>query len=492
MHIRYEENIFARMKNPSENQLDLVVGPDQRAAWMEETRQFAETFLQGMDDGKAFIAEQPTPGSLAIDGTPHDLAPLLKIFEKEVVARGLNAASGGHLGYIPGGGLYASALADFLAAVTNEYAGVKFGSPGAVQVEHEVLRWISRQFGFPEAGAAGNLTSGGSIANLIAITAARDRHQVLKKGSHRHVVYISEQAHHCILKAFRIVGLGDIIFRQVALDKGHRMRPNAMREAIASDLEAGLVPFMVIATAGTTDTGAVDPLDAMADIAEQYNMWYHIDAAYGGFFIMVDALKPLFKGIERAQSLVVDPHKGLFLPYGVGAVLIQDQEAVRMSHHYTPNYLQDMFDHAVPDSPTDLSPELTKHFRGLRVWLPLQLHGDQPFIDALAEKIELTNYFRAEIAKRGFNLGPIPDLSVSYFWYPAADLGLGEDDVFNAELMKAMHADGEVFHSSTTVKGKFVIRVATLSFRTTRETMDRSLAMIDRCLARVQRTAKEA
>jgi glutamate/tyrosine decarboxylase-like PLP-dependent enzyme len=124
--------------------------------------------------------------------------------------------------------------------------------------------------------------------------------------------------------------------------------------------------------------------------------------------------------------------------------------------------------------------------------LPLQLHGDQPFIDALAEKIELTHYFRAEIAKRGFKLGPMPDLSVSYFWYPAADQGLGEDDAFNGELMKAMHADGSVFHSSTTVKGRFVIRVATLSFRTTRETMDRSLAMIDRCLARVQRTAKEA
>ena len=480
------------MKIFPEKNSNLLVGPEQRAAWTEEARLFAEGFLGGLEEGKTYSNDGPTPNSLAIDGTPHDLTPLLEVFDKEVVARGLNAASGGHLGYIPGGGLYASALADYLAAVTNEYAGVKFGSPGAVQIEHEVLGWIARQFGFPDSGVAGNLTSGGSIANLIAVTAARDRHEVLKNGSHRHVVYVSEQAHHCILKAFRIVGLGDIIFREVALDDGHRMRPDAMDAAIAADLSNGLIPFMIIATAGTTDTGAVDPLDALADRADEHGMWFHVDAAYGGFFIMVDALKPLFKGIERAKSLVVDPHKGLFLPYGVGAVLIQDHEAMRHSHHYTPNYLQDTLDDDALDNPSDLSPELTKHFRGLRVWLPLQLHGDQPFVEALKEKVELTHYFRARISERGFKLGPEPDLSVSYFWYPAADQGLGADDVFNGLLMKAMHADGEVFHSSTTVKGRFVIRVATLSFRTTQKTMDRSLAMIDRCLAEVQRTVKEA
>lgn len=462
--------------------MNLVVKAEQRQEWMREVTAFGDAFLAGLKDGPAFNASGPEPGSLEIDGQQHDLTSLLKRFKDQVVNRGLNPASGGHLGYIPGGGLYASAMADYLAAITNEYAGVRFGSPGAVQIEHEVLRWIAGQFDFPETGVVGNLTSGGSIASLIAITAARDRHEVLKHGSSRHTVYVSEQAHHCILKAFRITGLGDTLFRMVPLDERHRMRPEAMREQIEMDLAEGLQPFMVIASAGTTDTGAVDPLDALADLAEEYAMWFHVDAAYGGFFIMVDALKPLFRGIERAQSLVVDPHKGLFLPYGVGAVLVRDPEAVLKSHHYTPNYLQDALDVSFPDSPSDLSPELTKHFRGLRVWLPLQIHGDAPFADALARTVELTHYFRDQVELRGFKLGPPPDLSVSYFWFPAQANKLGSDDDFNARLMALMHQDGDVFHSSTTVGGRFVIRVAILCFRTTRSTIDRSLAMIDRCM----------
>lgn len=237
---------------------------------------------------------------------------------------------------------------------------------------------------------------------------------------------------------------------------------------------------MVVATAGTTDTGAVDPLDEIAGISKNYKMWFHVDAAYGGFFIMTSK-KELFKGIEKADSMIIDPHKGLFLPYGVGAVLIKDSAAVLQSNYYTANYMQDGAREEMLKSPANVSPELTKHFRGLRVWLPLQMHGIEPFIACLEEKILLVHYFRNQLADLGFCLGPEPDLSVSYFWYPFET----DADRKNSQLMDEIHADGSVFLSSSIIDHRFVIRIAILAFRTKKETVDEAVEMIQRCLAKV-------
>ena len=186
----------------------------------------------------------------------------------------------------------------------------------------------------------------------------------------------------------------------------------------------------------------------------------------------------MFSGIEKSDSLVIDPHKGLFLPYGLGAVLVKDKEAVFHSHHYTANYMQD----AVANqkiNPADVSPELTKHFRGLRLWLPIQLHGIDPFIACLDEKIALTEYFRRELEGIGFEVGPEPDLSVSYFWYPSEGV---DQNQFNEKLMELIHQDGSVFFSSTKLNNKYVIRMAILSFRTKKETIDKALNMFAECL----------
>ena len=176
-----------------------------------------------------------------------------------------------------------------------------------------------------------------------------------------------------------------------------------------------------------------------------------------------------------ADSLVVDPHKGLFLPYGIGAVIVKDQEAVMQSHYYMASYMQDTFDKSHV-SPMDLSPELTKHFRGMRMWLPLQLHGVAPFSACLEEKLLLLAYFRDQIQAIGFEVGPEPDLSVSYFWFQKKQM----QNEYNQELMNLMMADGEIFFSSTTIKGIFVIRVAVLSFRTKIDEIDRAIKMIER------------
>jgi len=295
------------------------------------------------------------------------------------------------------------------------------------------------------------------------------------------VVYLSEQVHHSTQKALRIIGLEDVLIRYVPLDSHHRIQVDALEQLIAKDTAQGLIPFLIVATAGTTDTGAIDPLNDIADLAKKYHTWFHVDAAYGGFFILTSR-KSLFKGIERADSMIVDPHKGMFLPYGVGAVLIKDISATLHSNYYEANYMQDAAEDELAKSPANLSPELTKHFRGLRVWLPLQYHGIEPFIACLEEKLLLVKYFRQQLQERGFWIGPEPDLSVSYFRYPFEK----DADRKNQQLMNEIHADGDVFLSSSVIEGKFVIRIAILAFRTKKETVDRAVAMIERCLKKVK------
>lgn len=455
---------------------------EQRQHYLTLIGNYSAQFIDSLGKRNTFSNSKANAEKLRIDDSTKELSEVLSLYTDEVVNHGLIPSSGGPIGYIPGGGIYLSAIGDFLADISNEYAGMYFGSPGAVTIENELINWMKKVFHFPDS-AVGNLTSGGSIANLIALTAARDKHSIKNDKIEKSVIYLSPQVHHCIHKALRIIGLEDIVIRELELDDHWRIDTHLLKKHIEVDKIAGLNPFMVIASAGTTDTGAVDPLDEIGTIAKSHDMWYHIDGAYGGFFILTERASHHFKGIEKADSLVIDPHKGLFLPYGLGAVLVKDKEALFHSHHYTANYMQDANNPDLPLNPADVSPELTKHFRGLRLWLPLQIHGIDPFVACLEEKMYLTDYFRLELKKRGFEIGPEPDLSVSYFWYPSKKV---DANVFNQKLMELIHDDGRIFLSSTKLKGKQVIRLAVLSFRTKKETIDVCLEMIDRCLSKTK------
>ena len=468
------EEIIRRLESVEYSSSSLDTPEQVRNERMIAVTNYANSFIAGLPTVKGYVNK--VVGSLAITDEPKQLEQLLQVYQNEVAENGINAASAKHLGYIPGGGVFTSALADFIAAVTNPFASVHFASPGAAAMENEVVRWLTSVFRFPE-DAVGCLTSGGSTSTLIAFTAARDRYQVKNEDVRRSVVYVSEYVHHLTQKALRLIGLEEVVIRYVATDERHRIRPDVLHTTIEDDVKNGLKPFLVVATAGTTDTGAVDPLNEIAAVAKNHRLWFHVDAAYGGFFILTSK-KPLFNGIEHADSIIVDPHKGLFLPYGVGAVLVKSVSDVLTSHYYTANYMQDVNDDELLKSPANLSPELTKHFRGLRVWLPLQLHGIQPFIDCLEEKLLLVKYFRRKLVELGFCVGPEPELSVSYFWYPFAN----DSDAMNSKLMELIHQDGSVFLSSSIVDGRFVIRIAILAFRTKKETVDEAVFMIERCL----------
>ena len=453
----------------------------ERDNYLMEVNDYTNSFLKNLEDAKTYCGKKEIEDIMVIDGKRKSIEEILGLYRDEVVEKGIKPASAGHIGYIPGGGIYTSALADYLADVTNVFSGIYYASPGAVAINHALIDWMKDIFSFPKT-AVGNLTSGGSIANLIALTAARDKHKIKSGLIEKSVIYLSEQVHHCIYKAIRIIGLEDVIIRHLELDENSRIKVGFLKQKISEDKNNGLNPFLIIASAGTTDTGAIDPLESIGKIAKEHNLWYHVDGAYGGFFILTESRKDSFKGIEMADSLVVDPHKGLFLPYGLGAVLVKDREAVLHSNHYFANYMQDAMDENNLLSPADLSPELTRPFRALRLWIPLQLHGIEPFIACLEEKLLLTEYFRHKLVELGFKLGPDPDLSVSYFWYPSKDM---EENMYNKKLMEAIHQDGEIFLSSTTIKGKFVIRMAILSFRTKIHTIDKTIAMIKRTMEEI-------
>jgi glutamate/tyrosine decarboxylase-like PLP-dependent enzyme len=465
----------------------LEPGPEIRRQLFAEVSAYAEEFLEKLPDLPAFLETEDR--GIGILDTPiaeerRPLAHLLAHLRRDVDRPGINPASGGHLGYIPGGGLYASSLGDFLADVTNRYAGVFFASPGAVRMENMLLDWMSGLIGYPRETAAGNLTSGGSIANLMGVVTARDAHGIKARDVERSVIYATEQAHHSVAKAIRLAGLSEAVFRLVPVDERYRMHPEALERAVASDRASGLLPFLVVASAGTTDTGVVDPVEAVSAICSKEGLWLHVDAAYGGFFVLCEEGKRALGRLDGSDSLVMDPHKTLFLPYGSGAVLLRDRARLLQSHHYTASYMQDALRARDELSPADLSPELTKHFRGLRLWMPLLLHGLRPFRAALEEKMLLARYFHRRLSERpGFEVGPYPDLSVVIFRYrPRA----GDPDEFNQKLVEAIHRDGRVFLTSTVLDGRFTLRCAVVSFRAHLDTIDLALEILDHEVRRLE------
>lgn len=446
----------------------------------EKVVRYTEKFLEDLPHRRSFVAtEDQGKGILdsPLSEEPIDADRVLDLLENHVDRPGVNLGTPGYLAFIPASGLYTSALADYLSAVTSRYAGVFFASPGAVRMERMLLRWMAEFVGYPET-AGGDLTSGGSIANLVGVVTARDAHDLRAKDFSKSVVYLSQQTHHSVEKALRIAGLGDCIKRDVPLDQNFRMRADTLEQTIRSDRKANLNPWLLVAAAGTTDTGAVDPLPALAGIAEANGLWFHVDGAYGAMFALCEPGREALKGIELSDSLILDPHKGLFVPLGVGAVLVKDKQAMQKAHSYHASYMQDQDVLAAPDeySPADLSPELTRPFRGLRLWLALKLAGVAPFRAALEEKFYLARYFYDKIRRiDGFKVGPPPDLSIVTFRYIPKR---GDANDFNRRLVKAVQRDGRVFISSTMIDGEFTVRAAILSLRTHLDTINLALEIL--------------
>lgn len=435
---------------------------------------YIEQYLSAIPSGPAFSMEQPPARFSGFKEQGIGLPETLNLLNTHVDRPGIATTSPRFFGYIPGGGLYYSAMADFLAAVTNKYAGVFFASPGAVQVEDECLEFLAGVVGYTQ-GYGGYLASGGSLANFTAIVAARDHLQVEGANIPRSVIYLTNHAHHCLDKAIHLAGLSGCVVRRIPVDAVYRMRADLLEKQLQSDRDEELIPFLVVATAGTTNTGSIDPLESVGKLAAAFGAWYHIDGAYGALFALCDEGKNVLKGMDLSDSIVLDPHKTLFLPYGIGALLVKDKARLLASHSVGADYLQDVI-HVEATSPATVSPELTKHFRGLRMWLPLQIVGLEPFRAALEEKMLLARYFHAELSRvKGFEVGPVPDLSVvTYRYLPP----FGDPDAFNERLVHAIHKDGRIFVSSTRLAGVFMLRMAIVCFRSHRTDVETALEVL--------------
>ena len=425
-----------------------------------------EAALSDTADVAAVLADEAVRRPPSAGGRP--FAELLAVLDR-AASPGLNTASPGYLAFVPGSGLVSAAVADLLADVLNRYTGVAFAAPGLVALEADVLRWLAGLFGLPSR-ARGLVTTGASMATLSAVVTARSA--MLEENFLAGTLYVTEQAHQSVTKAALLAGLPPGAIRVVPVDAGLRMDPDARRAAVAADRATGRQPFCVVATAGTTNTGVVDPLPAIADVARQERLWLHIDAAYGGFFQLTERGRRRLRGVERADSLALDAHKGLFLPFGTGMLLVRDGDPLRRAHAGGPaHYLQDIQASDLPDF-ADYGPELTRAFRGLRLWLPLHLHGVDAFRAALDDKLDLAAHaYRRLSADPHFEVPAAPELSTVAFRLRRGD---------TAELLRRVNAEQRVFLSSTTINGQYTGRICVLNHRTDQARVDEAITALCR------------
>jgi aromatic-L-amino-acid decarboxylase len=421
--------------------------------------------LDGADEVIRLLRRAPAEEGLPLQGVLEDLA--------RGAAKGFNTTGPGYLAFIPGGGLYAAAVADFIACGFNRFVNVWHAAPGFAQIEWTVIRWLDDLFGLPP-GSGGVLTSGGSMANFSAIAAAR--HARLGEDFLDGTLYFSAQTHASVSKAAILAGFPQRSLRTVPSTPDLAIDVEALREMVQKDRANGLRPFFVVANAGTTNTGRVDPIADVAAVAEEEGLWLHADAAYGGFFQLTERGRTLFRGIEACDSITLDPHKGMFLPYGTGSLLVRDRGQLRDAHHVGAAYLQDLFPEGEIPNFADSSPELSRDFRGLRVWLPLQLHGVGAFRAALDEKLDLTRMlYDALRSTPGFDLPWSPDLTVVPFRYRPRS---GDPEEFNRRLLERINGSKRVFLSSTMIKDRFVLRVCIVSFRTHQDRVEEAIDII--------------
>lgn len=417
-------------------------------------------------DLAAVLADEEVRRPPAADG--RSFGDLLTVLDR-AAGPGLNTTSGGYLAFVPGSGLISAAIADLLADVLNRYTAFAFAAPGLVALEADMLAWLARLFGLPPQ-AAGLVTTGASMATLTAVVTARSA--LLPDDFLTGTLYITEQTNHAIAKAGRLAGLPPAAIRIVPVDAGLRMDPDALQAAVAADRAAGRRPFCVVATAGTTNTGVVDPLPQIADIAREQRLWLHIDAAYGGFFQLTERGRRRLQGIDRADSVALDAHKGLFLPFGTGILLARDGAMLRRAHTGGPAaYLPDVAGSDLPDF-ADHGPELTRPFRGLRLWLPLHLHGVNAFRAALDDKLDLATHAYHRLSTDPlFDTLAAPDLSTVAFRLRHGD---------TAELLRRVNAEQRVLLSGTTIHGQYTGRICVLSHRTTQARLDDAIDALHR------------
>lgn len=393
-------------------------------------------------------------------------------------------------GWVHGSGTPSGALAELLAAAMNSNVGGR--DHAAVYVERQVIAWARELFGLP-ATASGVLTTGSSEANLIAVLVARTwalgpaaREHGVDPARGRLAGYCSAAAHSCVLRAFEIAGLGAASLRLLPHDARHRLDPARLEAAIAEDRARGLRPFLIIGNAGTVDAGAIDPLEALAEIAARERLWYHVDGAFGAAAILAPALAPLLRGLERADSVAFDFHKWLHVPYDAGCILVRDEALHRATFASATPYLQRQDRGTAGGAPwfTDYTLDLSRGFRALKVWFTIKEHGTRRLGEAVEKNVRQAARLAQLIEGRDrFELLAPVELNIVCFRYKASGRSGPALDAFNEELAVALQESGVAVTSLTTLGGNRALRVNITNHRTRDEDLTLLLDTLERLAA---------
>ncbi len=381
-------------------------------------------------------------------------------------------------GFVPGPASCVSWLGDVMTSAYNIHAGGSKLAPTVNCVEQQVIRWLADKASFgPKAG--GIFVSGGSMANITALTAARDK-KLSEETLHLGVAYISDQTHSSVAKGLRIIGITSSRIRTISTDENYRMNVEELAAAVEQDVAAGYIPFVVIGTAGTTNTGSIDPLHAIADVCEKYEMWFHVDGAIGGSVLVSDHCKHLLDGVQRADSLSWDAHKWLFQTYGCAMLLVKDVNDLYHSFHVSPEYLQDLEGDNEYLNMYDIGIELTRPARGLKLWMTLQVLGSDLLGAAIEQGFKQAQWAQEAVeALENWEIVSPAQLAMVNFRYAPADLTEAQKDALNERISVRLNESGYAAMFTTKLRGKTVLRVCAIHPETTREDIVSTIHMLD-------------
>lgn len=402
-------------------------------------------------------------------GVPYE--KLLEQLTRDVFPYTMHVNHPRFFAFVPGPGNYVGVMAEALAAGYNVFAGTWLGGSAAAAIETVTIEWLRQLCGFPES-CGGLFVSGGTVANLTALAVAR--HVMLEDYLDGAIVYLSDQAHSSLEKSLQVLGFLQQQIRHVLTDDRHRIAVRDLSAAIAQDRASGKRPFCVIASAGTTNTGAIDPLVELRQVCNAERMWFHVDGAYGAAAVLCDEGRGLLEGLPLADSLSLDPHKWLFQPFETGCVLVRQGSHLRDTFRILPDYLQDVHRHTEEINFTDRGIQLTRSFRALKLWLSFKVFGVAAFRDAIARSFRMAEY--AERVLRGmpgWEIMSAAQMAVLCFRFKP-----GDDDL-HGRLVDAMLEDGFALATSTVIAGRTVLRMCTINPRTTEEDIQLTLAKID-------------
>ena len=412
---------------------------------------------------------------------PEAGAPPLEVLERvrrEVFEHIMHLDHPRFFAFVPSPNNFVSVVADALAAGFNVFAGTWLEASAPAQVELVTLDWLRDLFGLPET-AGGLFTSGGSAANLTALALAR--HVILEERMEGAVVYGSDQTHSSLERGLRILGFGPRAFRRLPSDGEFRLDPAQLRSAIAADRAAGSRPFCVIANAGTTNTGAVDPLPALVELCRREGLWLHADAAYGGAAIFCRRGRSRLEGIGGVDSLSLDPHKWLCQPYEIGGLLVREAGRLKQAFHVLPEYLKDAAGPPEEVNFCDRGLQLTRSFRALKLWMSLQVFGRRGFEAAVRRGFELAELAEAAVLEmEDWEVVTGAQMGVITFRCAPPERTPGQVDALQRALVEAALEEGFSMIVSTELRGRPVLRLCPINPRTTAEDLRQALRRLDR------------